>query len=233
MTLEGLRKVNIAASATIVASFCGAVFLPNGGGTACWGAFFGSLIAQSIVSRQIRKREAEAGMKDPSAERSIAFVAILATGWAIVDAFVLSQGAIVLILFAIALFYLLPRAIFAYASPPLLRLRLGKALVTALIAVAGFGAIRFNAYLAHSRAEQLIAAVEQFRSRNARYPEGLEQIVPEYIAAIPRPKYVLVSDGVGFDYGASAAGHTLRYTALPPHGIAIYYFEQRRWGYRD
>src|SRR5437868_3894825 len=120
MTLEGLRKVNIAASATIVASFCGAVFLPNGWGTASWCGFFGALIVQSVVSRQIRKREAEAGMKDPSAERSIAFVAILATGWAIVDAFVLSQGAIVLILFAIALFYLLPRAIFAYASPPLL-----------------------------------------------------------------------------------------------------------------
>src|SRR5437868_6091919 len=122
MTLEGLRKVNIAASATIVASFCGAVFLPNGWGTASWCGFF--------------------------------------------------------------------------------------------------GAIRFNAYLAHSRAEQLIAAVEEFRSRNARYPEGLEQIVPGYIAAIPRPKYVLVSDGVGFDYAASAAGHTLRYTALPPYGIA-------------
>lgn len=197
-----------------------------------WILFLGSFVAGAIFSWKIRRGEAQAGAK-PSSERSLAFVAILATSWAVIDAFVLSQGAIALVLFAVALFYLLPRALFAYRSPPLLRLRLGKALITAAIAAAAFGIIRFNAYLAHSRAEQLIAAVEEFRSRNAHYPEDLEKIVPEYIAAIPQPKYVLVSDGQGFNYSASPGSHTLTYTALPPYGRMVYDFERRRWDFRD
>ena len=232
MTVEGLRRASAAASIGIFASFCGALFLPSGWAVPLWILFLGSLVAGAVVSRQLRRREAEAGVK-PSTERSLAFVAILATSWAVVDAFILAQGAIAMVLFAVALLYLLPRAIFAYRSPPLLRLRLGKALITAAFAAVAFGIIRFNAYLAHDRAEQLIAAAEQFRSRNARYPDTLQQMVPDYIAAIPRPKYVLVSDGVGFDYSAAAGSHTLTYTALPPYGRMVYSFERQQWRFVD
>ena len=232
MTVEGLRRASAAASIGIFASFCGAMFLPSGWAVPLWILFLGSLVAGAVVSRQLRRREAEAGVK-PSTERSLAFVAILATSWAVVDAFILAQGAIAMVLFAVALLYLLPRAILAYRSPPLLRLRLGKALITAAIAAVAFGIIRFNAYLAHDRAEQLIAAAEQFRSRNARYPDTLQQMVPDYIAAIPRPKYVLVSDGVGFDYSAAAGSHTLTYTALPPYGRMVYSFERQQWRFVD
>lgn len=233
MTVEGLRRASAAASIGIFLSFCGAMFLPSGWAVPLWILFFGSLIAGAVVSRQIRRREAEAGVKPASTERSLAFVAILATGWAVVDALILSQGAIALVLFAVALLYLLPRAIAAYRSPPLLRLRLGKVLITAAIAAAALGIIRFNAHLARDRAEQLIAAAEQFRSRNARYPDTLQQMVPEYIAAIPRPKYVLVSDGVGFDYSAYGGVHTLTYTSLPPYGRMVYSFEGRQWRFVD
>ena len=232
MTVEGLRRASAAASIGIFASFCGALFLPSGWAVPLWILFLGSLVAGAVVSRQLRRREAEAGVK-PSTERSLAFVAILATSWAVVDAFILAQGAIAMVLFAVALLYLLPRAILAYRSLPLLRLRLGKALITAAIAAVPFGIIRFNAYLAHDRAEQLIAAAEQFRSRNARYPDTLQQMVPDYIAAIPRPKYVLVSDGVGFDYSAAAGSHTLTYTALPPYGRMVYSFERQQWRFVD
>ena len=233
MTLEALRKASAAASIGIFASFCGAVFLPGSWAVPLWILFLGSLIAGAIFSWKIRRGEAQAGAKPASSERSLAFVAILATSWAVIDAFVLSQGAIALVLFAVALFYLLPRALFAYRSPALLRLRLGKALITAAIAAAAFGVIRFNAYLAHDRAEQLIAAAEKFRARNARYPDTLEQMVPEYIAAIPRPKYVLVSDGMGFDYSASSGSHTLTYSALPPYGRMVYSFERQQWRFVD
>jgi hypothetical protein len=81
--------------------------------------------------------------------------------------------------------------------------------------------------MARDRAESLIVAVERFQAQHGRYPERLEEMVPELVAEIPRAKYVVIADR--FRYFKSGSRHSLMYVEMPPFGRRIYTFEDRKW----
>ena len=85
--------------------------------------------------------------------------------------------------------------------------------------------------IAGANAQQVIAACEEFRAANGKFPESLEELVPRYMRAIPRAKYCL---GYGeFRYSNIDGSPILVWCAVPPFGQKVYNFEKRSWNYID
>jgi hypothetical protein len=93
--------------------------------------------------------------------------------------------------------------------------------------------IPINKEIGEERAERIIAAVESYKSANGKYPDGLDQLAPQFIAEVPTKARVSFGDN-GFRYRAGSDGRpTLMYVALPPFGRRIYSFETKSWGFID
>lgn len=80
-------------------------------------------------------------------------------------------------------------------------------------------------------AARVVAACEEFRAVNGRFPRTLNELVPQYLPSVPRAKYCL-------HYGEFAYflndGHALLvWCVVPPYYRAIYDFETRRWSHLD
>lgn len=160
-------------------------------------------------------------------ERSLIFVVIVVLTWALIDAFFLGQGFISLILCVAGVLYFPLRAMAARKDSARFRLRLSKAAITSVAGFAALGTIVYGNVIARERAEKLIVAVEQFHAKHGRYPERLEQVVPVFIAEIPRAKYVLTAEK--FSYFARDSSHWLMYVEVPPFGRRTYTFEDHKW----
>jgi hypothetical protein len=151
----------------------------------------------------------------------------------VVDAFVLNQGALAVV---IALFFI--AALVPVLAFVAIKRELGRALswfvragIFTLTAAAVLGTNYLQNLLARHRAEEVIAACERYHLAHGSYPDQLSDLVPALLPGVPRAKYVLAFGH--FDYHAAAGRHTLGYTALPPFGRPFYVFEELRWGYLD
>lgn len=181
-----------------------------------------------VLSWWIRsRRAAPARPAKVVPERSLAFVAFAALTLGAVDAFFFGQAVIAFFLCVTGALYYPLRAIQARNDGARLRLRLAKAAVTSIAGFAALGAIVQGNVMARERAESLIAAVERFHAKHGRYPGRLEEMVPEFVAEIPRAKYVVIADR--FRYSRSGSRHSLVYMEMPPFGRRIYTFEDREW----
>jgi hypothetical protein len=114
---------------------------------------------------------------------------------------------------------------------PLARSRAARAALYLLLAAATIGALRFHAYTARVNTERVIAACRAYERANGRLPERLQDLVPAFLPAVPRAKYVLMFGE--FNYFSSPESHTLQYVALAPFGRRLYHFEQDRWSSLD
>jgi hypothetical protein len=89
--------------------------------------------------------------------------------------------------------------------------------------------------IAEANAARIIAACEEFHIATGNYPKTLENLVPRYLPTIPRAKYCL---GLGhFQYfnvdGGPLFQPCLSWHFMSPYDWNTYYFEDRRWKYRD
>lgn len=91
--------------------------------------------------------------------------------------------------------------------------------------------IPINKHIAEERAERIIAAVENYKTANGKYPDHLNQLAPQFIAEIPTKARVTFGD-TGFRYYAGSS-HTLIYVVMPPFGRRTYNFETKSWGFID
>jgi hypothetical protein len=160
-------------------------------------------------------------------ERSLAFVAFAALTLGAVDAFIFGQAVIAFFLCVTGALYYPLRAIQARKDGARLKLRLSKAAITSIAGFAALGAIAYGNVMARERAGALIVAVERFHAKHGRYPGRLEEMIPEFVAEIPRAKYVAIADR--FRYSRSGSRHSLMYVEMPPFGRRIYTFEDRKW----
>jgi hypothetical protein len=103
--------------------------------------------------------------------------------------------------------------------------------VPALAMGLSVGLVAGNNRLAEARARALVEVVERYRADHGEYPEDLEQLVPDYLPAIPRAKQALMF--ADFQYWTYEGEHTLMWTVLPPFGRRLYRFEDRQWGGLD
>ena len=146
------------------------------------------------------------------------------------DGLVVGEGFIGVFVFVVAFLAGSIRILLATRSKDrtLVRFHAARVGVYFLMAVAIAGTIYVNNRIARHRAEQVIAACRQYKSKNHRLPERLEELVPEFLPSVPRAKYTLwYSDFRYFE--SSERTHYLFYSAFPPLSQATYSFEDGRW----
>jgi hypothetical protein len=111
------------------------------------------------------------------------------------------------------------RLVFArMAIPPL---TLGLVLVN--------NAVQYS--IARVNATRVVTACEEFRLAKGMYPDTLDELVPQYMPAVPRAKYCLMFGA--FLYWSADGTALLTWYAVPPFGRWSYSFENRQWRYVD
>lgn len=146
------------------------------------------------------------------------------------DAFIANQGGIAALVGLWMLFIALPTAVLI-DEPERRQRSLARVAIFLGAVLLVFGLNWANNQIARHRAETLIAAIEAFVQKNDRFPEKLDELVPDFIDHVPSAKYTLAFSS--FYYGSSPDSHSLSYVALPPFGRPIYNFETSNWWYLD
>lgn len=86
---------------------------------------------------------------------------------------------------------------------------------------------------ARRNADTLIAACRAFQARHGRFPGALEELVPDFLPALPPAKYDGPHFGFTYDASPDASRHVLGWTEVIPFGRPYYVLEEDRWGYLD
>jgi hypothetical protein len=86
---------------------------------------------------------------------------------------------------------------------------------------------------ARRNAEQIIAACRAFHGRHGRFPQTLEELVPELLPEVPPAKYEGPHFGFTYDVQPDGSRHVLGWTEVIPFGRPYYVLEEDRWGYLD
>lgn len=145
----------------------------------------------------------------------------------VVDAFVLNQFMIAIFTVILGIPALLVKLFKARKDSARMKLLVSKAGIYAVMVVLIIGANVVNNMVAEGRAKDIIAACEQFKVKNGRYPEKLSELVPDFLAKVPSAKYSLT--GSAFRYFSRQESHALMYEAVPPYGRKYYVFEKKVW----
>jgi hypothetical protein len=190
-------------------------------------AWIGAIVTLLGVRSRIRVITGSPQIRD----RSAPLVTVIAAALAMTDAFFFSQGVLAIALCLAGLLYYVPRAIGARPDPALFRLRVIKAAVVTFSGMAAIAVIVTFNNIAESRAREVIAAAENFKSRFGRYPEKLDELVPLFMPEVPmaKPAGMLRQ----FTYYHVEGEHTLSYVVVPPFGRKLYNFERQRWSALD
>lgn len=111
------------------------------------------------------------------------------------------------------------------------RVGLSRVLMPILTLALALGNATLQSKIARANAQRIITASERYHAANGRYPGKLVDLVPQYLASVPRAKYALMFGD--FWYVSAPNSHAIMWVALPPFGRPIYTFEDRRWSYLD
>lgn len=88
----------------------------------------------------------------------------------------------------------------------------GAGVLVALIVIYKLVVVFFLTDENRPAGEEIVAAIEAFKSGNKRYPEKLAQLQPKYLGKIPRPApgtnfvYAVSSDGAAAWFGYQTSG---------------------------
>jgi hypothetical protein len=109
--------------------------------------------------------------------------------------------------------------------------RARKVLIYAVMVVAIFASFNLNNRLAGQRAAVVIAAIDKFHDQRGRYPNSLQELVPEYMPTIPRANFTLKAGA--FNYGAYGEAPSLMYFSYWPFARRYFNFKGRKWNLID
>jgi len=106
----------------------------------------------------------------------------------IVDSFVLGAPYFFIIVLIGLVFFWIPSILFSLKKPDELKFKIGRALIYAIMAISTKALFDFNNILAEERAEIIISALDTYLRKENSYPNELQELVPEYLDSIPKPK---------------------------------------------
>ena len=149
----------------------------------------------------------------------------------VLDAFVMNQGAISIILILLIVFWWLPKSAFKKHKGQSPKVELNKALIYGLVVIAVFSSNIINNKIAKGRANDLIQVIENYHQTTGHYPQTLNQLVPAYLANVPKAKYTLIFNN--FTYINYQGSVSLFYVSIPPFGRPTYVFDRKEWKYID
>ena len=112
------------------------------------------------------------------------------------------------------------------------RMRALRATLYLALGIAAYGTASFHRSTAETHAARVIDACRAFQARRGALPNRLDDLVPEFLTAVPRAKFTLAYGE--FTYSTrDEHRHTLMYVTLPPFGRRVYHFEGARWSQLD
>jgi hypothetical protein len=85
--------------------------------------------------------------------------------------------------------------------------------------------------VAEANARRVIVAFEEYHAANGRFPEKLDELVPQYLNPVPLAKYCLGPSSC-FSYH-NFGEPKLYWQVVPPYLRKIYNFDSRSWSYLD
>jgi len=151
----------------------------------------------------------------------------------VLDAVILNQGFVAVILILLALFVFFPVAVLQRRRDrPKYEQRLVKIAIYVLTGIAVLGSNTLQNRIADRRAIAIGNACLAYRAKYHQYPAELEELVPEFLSSVPPAKW----GGESFNYSRTLnADHEpmLWYAAVPPFGRRFYHMESGTWGYLD
>ncbi len=106
-----------------------------------------------------------------------------------------------------------------------------RSLALCLTVFAILSTFMFNKHMGHVNARLIIKAVEDYRSEQGKYPERLEDLIPQYFSKVPRAAIRLTS--TKYYYLRHKEYHGLMWAEAPPFGRRTYRFETKKWSYID
>jgi hypothetical protein len=106
-----------------------------------------------------------------------------------------------------------------------------RSLALCLTVIAILSTFLFNRHLGLVNARLIIKAVEDFRSEQEKYPERLEDLVPQFLSKVPRSAIRLTSAKYYYLYHKDY--HSLTWSEAPPFGRRTYRFETKEWSHID
>jgi ABC-type multidrug transport system fused ATPase/permease subunit len=106
-----------------------------------------------------------------------------------------------------------------------------RSLAFCLTVFAILSTFMFNRHMGQVNARRIIEAVEDYRSEQGKYPERLEDLVPQYFSKVPRAAIRFTS--AEYYYLRHKDHHGLMWTVVPPFGRRTYRFETKEWSIID
>lgn len=162
---------------------------------------------------------------------------LIAAGLYFLDAIWLGQGGIaVFALLSLAIFFVPATLLAWYRKNRFVRnLRAARTLLYLTMALAILATIRIDLAGARGKADAIVAALKSHQAKTGHYPDTLEQLVPDYLPAIPKARFSLTMNEYRYHVARSDGreSHTLSYIAMPPFGFSYYNLEKGQWAVKD
>jgi hypothetical protein len=123
----------------------------------------------------------------------------------------------------------------------MLKRRLMSLAIYAVAALLVIALVRVDQEGARQRAHGVIEACEDYRKAKGVYPMVLDNLVPGYLATVPKARRLGWAGDRDFHYYESGQNsavsqtnrHLLVYVRVAPFGKSYYVFEEARWGSLD
>lgn len=188
-------------------------------------AVFGYAAWRELREPRVPPGDAEAPAKPPSPRTALAACAtLLAIDIVFFGAPMLgTYAAIALIL------WLAPRIFLAWRSPDLRRHRATVALLTLGTIAVDCSVYWIYENVAQKRVIDVAEALIRHKARTGAYPGQLQQLVPEYLAAVPAAKPGLIMLNRIWYLRETNGPTGLMYVSFPPYGRRIYDVDKREW----
>jgi len=170
---------------------------------------------------------------EPKPKRSLFRAIFLAAVLVALDGFLLNQGVVAFLVGVWLLFISLPLRLFMKRSAELRTQYLRDITVYFAAIALVFALNAANNQIASERAEVLVAAVNAFHARHQRYPDSLEELVPDFIERVPSAKYTLLFKEFWYVAPERDMDAELWYVEFPPFYRPTYDFTTNEWRHID
>jgi len=143
------------------------------------------------------------------------------------DVFFLNQGIFSFLFISLAvIFFFIPQLLFTLVkrNKELAIERFIRTCIYIFVVIAVFFSVRLINDYASSNAKKLVKACNDYHVKYNKYPDKLEELVPEFLPYIPKAKPIFMFNN--FNYFSYKDKHVVWYVVIPPYGRHFYNLEK-------
>lgn len=178
----------------------------------------------------LRVRREQARLAAPGARNGLLRTAVIAVSLGLIDVLISGWPLFSLFVFAAGLLHL-GGTLAARGNRPLVIFRARKTLITLTVGTVAIAATAFDAGRMEPRAAALANALRQFKLSHGHYPAKLQELVPQFMSEVPRPRWAAMAGQ--FRYSPDPNDPGLMWTAMAPFGRKTLRIESGKRGQID